>query len=60
MQPLKMVEEPQQQKAVVESSFAQRFTGWGVQIAHLTPSNAERFEDSQLDLDQRVRQSGEW
>lgn len=60
MQQLKTVEEAQQHKAVVESSFAQRFMGWGVQIAHQIPSNAERFEDSQLDLDQRVRQSGEW
>lgn len=60
MQQLKTVEETQQQKAVVESGFAQRFMGWGVQVVHLSPSNAERFEDSQLDLDQRVRQSGEW
>ena len=60
MQQIKTVAEPPQQKAVLESSFAQRLMGWGVQVTHLTPSNAERFEDSQLDLDQRVRQSGEW
>ncbi len=60
MQPLKTVEESTQQKAALESNFAQRLMGWGVQVAQLAPSNAEWFEDNQLDLDQRVRQSGEW
>lgn len=60
MQQPKMLEQPQQHQAVLESAFAQRLMGWGVQFAHQTPSNCEQFETNCPDLDQRVRESGEW
>lgn len=60
MEQYKMPEEPQQHPAVLESAFAQRLVGWGVQFAHRPSSNCEQFEKCGSDLDQRVRESGEW
>lgn len=42
-----------------EQSFAQRLFHWVEKTRH-TAANAEHFEDGELDLAQRVRESGEW
>jgi hypothetical protein len=39
-------------------SMAQRLAQWGKIVFAIQPSNAEKFDD--CDLDQRVRLSGEW
>lgn len=58
MQQLKMAESPQQREVALAGTFVQRLLHWGTQIPSQTPSNADQFEDS--NLDQRVRESGEW
>ena len=60
MQPLKSTETPQQREAAEAGSFVQRLLNWSVGVGHQKPSNADRFDDQPMDLDQRVRQSGEW
>ena len=57
MQPLKSTETPQQREA---AEVVQRLLNWSVGVVHQKPSNADRFDDQPVDLDQRVRQSGEW
>lgn len=58
MQQLKMAESPQQREAALAGTFVQRLFQWGAPVPTQTPSNADQFEDS--NLDQRVRESGEW
>ena len=58
MQQLKMAESPQQREVALASTFVQKLFHWGSQNPNQTPSNADQFEDS--NLDQRVRESGEW
>ena len=58
MQQLKIAEYPQQRDVALAGTFVQRLFNWGAQIPLQTPSNADQFEDS--NLDQRVRESGEW
>lgn len=40
-------------------SFAQRLFHWVERTRHIA-ANAEHFEGGELDLAQRVRESGEW
>lgn len=58
MQQLKIAERPQTLNAELLRSLIQRLLTWGVDHPAPAPSNADRFDD--CELDQRVRQSGEW
>ena len=58
MQQLHLAESPQQREAALAGTFVQRLFQWGAPATTQTPSNADQFEDS--NLDQRVRESGEW
>lgn len=60
MQQRKTIEEPGRPQVIHESRFAQRLMGWGVQFVQKPSSNAERFDELPLDLDERVRRFGEW
>lgn len=58
MQQLKIAERPHTPNAEVMRSFIQRLIAWGAENSPPKLSNVDRFDD--CDLDQRVRQSGEW
>jgi hypothetical protein len=58
MQQFKIAERPQLADAELSRSFIQRLIHWGEPAPVQAPSNAEVFDDR--DLDQRVRESGEW
>lgn len=58
MQQLKIAEKPPTLNAELMRFFIQRLMTWGAESPPPKPFNADRFDD--CDLDQRVRQSGEW
>jgi hypothetical protein len=58
MQQLKIAERPQQRDAELAGTFMQRLVGLGAQRTDQKPSNADLFDNRELD--QRVRESGEW
>lgn len=60
MQQLKKLDGHRPQESASQGTFVQRLVGWSIQVPNPVPCNADQFEDDQRDLDQRVRESGEW
>ena len=58
MQQRKEAESYQPQDSKIAGSLVQRILGFGLHTVPTQPSNADMFEDS--NLDERVRASGEW
>lgn len=50
--------QPFQRMVEFPSTLVQLFAQWGRETMAQHPSNADKFDDR--DLDQRVRESGEW
>ena len=58
MQHQYFAESPQQRDAVLANTFVQRLFHWNEPTPLKTPVREDQFDA--VDLDQRVRESGEW
>ncbi len=60
MQQPQLIEQFQPQHAAEETTLVQRILGWTVYVTTPPSSNSDCYDAAALELDQRVRLSGEW